>query len=144
MRQEDLIRTVLKKKIGNYDGSTRILLFKKRFSQFTLFFFSICITEGIELQSSSSSGIENIIIDNSYVSGSFNEFDPSNSKNQEGERKSYYCKTYAALDKYKLSDRCAVRIITAIVEALHHNLNELTINHTSIQRCPPSYSCKTQ
>lgn len=44
-------------------------------------------------------------------------------------------KLVATLDKCKVSDRDAVRNITATVQALHHNLEDLIINRTSIRRC---------
>lgn len=40
-----------------------------------------------------------------------------------------------ALDNCKVSDRGAIHIIMAVVEALEKNVEDFVINRTSIQRC---------
>jgi len=39
------------------------------------------------------------------------------------------------MDNHKVSDRAAVHIFIAVVEALGENVNDFIINRTSIQRC---------
>ena len=96
----------------------------------------ICIVEEIELQSSSSSGTENTVRD--YIDDvpeSFNEPGPSDPKKQRrGKKEVITDKLVAVLDKCKISDRDAVPIIIATAEALHHNIDELIINRSSIHR----------
>lgn len=44
-------------------------------------------------------------------------------------------KLVSVLDKCKISDRDAVRVLIATAQALKHDVSDLVINTTSIRRC---------
>ncbi|XP_076298843.1 uncharacterized protein LOC143217957 [Lasioglossum baleicum] len=58
---------------------------------------------------------------------------PSNPKKRRGQKAFITDKLVATLDKCKVSDRDAVRIITATAQALNHDVDDLIINRTSIR-----------
>jgi hypothetical protein len=97
------------------------------------------VIEETEPQCSSSSGTEDTIRDYvniTHVSESFNEPSPSDAKELiKGKTQVIIDKLVAVLDECRIIDRGAVRIVIAIGEALHNNLDESIINLPYIQRC---------
>nr|XP_012144553.1 PREDICTED: LOW QUALITY PROTEIN: uncharacterized protein LOC105662954 [Megachile rotundata] len=95
------------------------------------------VQEAVELQSSPSSGTEYIehAADISCAPEFLGEPGPSEAKKRRGKTQVITEKLVAVLDNCKISDRDAVRVIMATAEALNHDLNELVINRSSIQRC---------
>lgn len=76
----------------------------------------------------SSSGLE---IDESFSSVEI-DVGPSSSKWVSRQKNIITTKLVSALDNCKLSDRWAIHIIMAVVEALEQNVEDFVINRTSI------------
>lgn len=68
---------------------------------------------------------------------SLDEPGPSQSKQRRlhGTENIITSKIVAALDACKMSDRCGVRILTAVAEALGHDTLSLSISRSTFQRC---------
>lgn len=60
---------------------------------------------------------------------------PSTSQDVQITKKAFITERLAAaLDKYQISDRAAMHVITATAVALGHDIDQLIINRTSIRR----------
>ncbi|KAE9531874.1 hypothetical protein AGLY_010076 [Aphis glycines] len=63
------------------------------------------------------------------------DVDSTSSNRVRGQKNIITSKIVCALDNCKVSDRGAIHIIMAVVEALEKNVDDYVINRTSIQRC---------
>lgn len=93
--------------------------------------------EFIELQYASSSGEESIMDEEAIPSCSTDSIGMSQQKKRKmhGTCNVITPKLVAAFDNCKVSDRNAVHILMATAEALGHDVHELSISRSTIQRC---------